>query len=43
MTTLILIILGTAIGFAGGFLSGLRNAKSSKVETAKGFIDTIRK
>lgn len=43
MTTLFLLILSTAIGFAAGFLAGLKNAKSSKVEKAKDILDAIRK
>jgi hypothetical protein len=43
MTTLFLIILSAGFGFGAGFLSGLKNAKSSKVEKAKTIIDAIRK
>jgi hypothetical protein len=43
MTTLILILLSAGFGFGAGFLSGLKNAKSSKVEKAKDILDAIKK
>lgn len=39
ITTLILI----ALSFAAGFVAGVKNAKSSKVEKAKDIIDAVRK
>jgi len=43
MTTLFLLVLATALGFGAGFLAGLKNAKSSKVEKAKDILDAIKK
>ena len=38
MTYLICI----ALGFAGGFYAGLKNASSSKVEKAKSILDVLK-
>ena len=38
MITLLLI----AVGFAGGFYAGVRNAKSAKVEKARSILDVLK-
>jgi hypothetical protein len=38
MTYLICI----ALGFAGGFYAGIRNAKSAKVEKARTILDVLK-
>jgi hypothetical protein len=35
-------LLCIAVGFAGGFYAGLKNANSSKVEKAKSIIDQLK-
>jgi hypothetical protein len=35
-------ILCIAVGFAGGFYAGLKNAKSAKVEKAKSILDQLK-
>ena len=35
-------LLCIAIGFAGGFYAGVRNAKSAKVEKAKSILDVLK-
>jgi hypothetical protein len=35
-------LLCIALGFAGGFFAGVRNAKSDKVEKAKSIIDILK-
>lgn len=43
MTTVFLIILSLLIGYAAGFYSGVKNAKSSKVALAKDIADKFKK
>jgi lipopolysaccharide biosynthesis regulator YciM len=38
MITLLLI----AVAFAGGFYTGVRNAKSAKVEKARSILDVLK-
>jgi hypothetical protein len=35
-------LLCIALGFAGGFYAGLKNASSSKVEKAKSILDALK-
>ena len=42
MTTLILVGIALLIGFIGGFIAGLKNAKSAKVEKAKSILDALK-
>jgi hypothetical protein len=35
-------LLCIAVGFAGGFYAGLKNASSSKVEKAKSLLDVLK-
>ena len=35
-------LLCIAVGFAGGFFAGLKNAKSAKVEKAKSILDALK-
>jgi hypothetical protein len=35
-------LLCLALGFAGGFYAGLKNASSSKVEKAKSILDALK-
>ena len=35
-------LLCIAVGFAGGFIAGLKNAKSAKVEKAKSILDALK-
>lgn len=35
-------LLCIALGFAGGFYAGVRNAKSAKVEKAKSILDVLK-
>ena len=35
-------LLCIAVGFAGGFFAGVKNAKSDKVEKAKSIIDVLK-
>lgn len=35
-------LLCIAVGFAGGFVAGLKNAKSAKVEKAKSILDALK-
>lgn len=43
MSYLILSVIAIAIGFAGGFYAGVKNANSSKVSKAKEVLDTLQK
>jgi hypothetical protein len=40
---MITILLSIALGFAGGFVAGLKNANSSKVAKAKEVITNLKK
>ena len=40
---MLLAFLALAVGFAGGFFVGLKNANSSKVEKAKDIINSFKK
>lgn len=40
---MLLALIALAVGFAGGFFVGLKNANSSKVEKAKEVINLIKK
>jgi hypothetical protein len=40
---MITILLSIALGFAGGFVAGLKNANSSKVAKAKEVIANLKK
>jgi hypothetical protein len=40
---MITILLSIALGFAGGFVAGLKNANSSKVAKAKEVIASLKK
>ena len=42
MTTLILLAFALALGFAGGFYAGLKNASSAKVEKARTILDALK-
>lgn len=35
-------LLCIAVGFVGGFVAGLKNAKSAKVEKAKSILDALK-
>ena len=35
-------LLCIAVGFAGGFVAGLKNAKSAKVEKATSILDALK-
>jgi hypothetical protein len=35
-------LLCIALGFAGGFYAGVRNAKSAKVEKARTILDVLK-
>jgi hypothetical protein len=35
-------LLCIAVGFIGGFIAGLKNAKSAKVEKAKTILDALK-
>ena len=39
---MITILVCTFIGFIGGFIAGIKNAKSAKVEKAKSIIDQLK-
>jgi len=39
---MIIAIISLALGFAGGFYAGLKNASSSKVEKAKSILDALK-
>lgn len=40
---MLLALIALAVGFAGGFFAGLKNANSSKVEKAKEVINSFKK
>jgi hypothetical protein len=40
---MITIILSILVGFAGGFVAGLKNANSSKVVQAKDALNALKK
>lgn len=40
---IIAILISLALGFAGGFYAGIKNANSSKVGKAKDIVDLINK
>lgn len=40
---MISILISLAVGFAGGFYAGIKNANSSKVEKAKALADEFGK
>lgn len=42
MSYLICFALGLAAGIVGGFIAGLKNAKSAKVEKAKSILDVFK-
>ena len=42
MTTLVLIGLSLALGFAGGFYAGVKNASSAKVEKAVDILKALK-
>jgi hypothetical protein len=35
-------LLCIAVGFIGGFIAGIKNASSSKVEKAKSILDALK-
>jgi hypothetical protein len=39
---MILALISIAVGFAGGFYAGVKNAKSAKVEKAKSILDALK-
>jgi len=39
---MITILVCTLIGFIGGFIAGIKNAKSAKVEKAKTILDQLK-
>ena len=39
---MITILVSLLIGFIGGFIAGLKNASSSKVEKAKSILDALK-
>lgn len=39
---MIAYLLCLAIGFVGGFVAGLKNASSAKVEKAKSILDVLK-
>jgi hypothetical protein len=39
---MITILVSLLIGFIGGFIAGLKNASSSKVEKAKTILDALK-
>ena len=40
---MITLLIALALGFAGGFYAGVKNANSSKVAKAKEIADTFKK
>jgi len=40
---MITLLLALALGFAGGFVAGLKNANSSKVAKAKDALNALKK
>ncbi|CAB4202844.1 hypothetical protein UFOVP1370_41 [uncultured Caudovirales phage] len=39
---MILALICIAVGFAGGFYAGIKNASSAKVEKAKSILDALK-
>jgi len=39
---MIAYLICIAVGFAGGFIAGLKNASSAKVEKAKSILDVLK-
>jgi len=40
---MITILLSILVGFAGGFVAGVKNANSSKLAKAKSALDALKK